>query len=77
MLNNVSKTKGFLFKLQKILARPPLIAIYKSFIRFHLDYGGIIYDQVYYVSFQKIEPIQYNGALAITGAIRETPRENF
>ena len=72
VLNKVSKTIGLLSKLQKILPRPPLITIYKSFIRPHVDYGDIIYNQVYNVSFhQKIESIQYN-ALAITGAIRGT-----
>ena len=43
-LNEVSKTIGLLRKPQKILLRPPLITIYKSFIRSHLDYGDIIYD---------------------------------
>ena len=56
VLSKVSKTIGLLRKLQKILPRPPLITIYKSFIRSHLDYGDIIYDQAYNVSFhQKIE----------------------
>ena len=78
VLNKVSKTIGLLRKLQKILPRPPLITIYKSFIRSHLDYGDIIYDQAYNVSFhQKIESIQYNAALAITGAIRGTSREKL
>ena len=78
VFNKVSKTTGLLRKLQKILPRPPLIAIYKSFIRSHLDYGDIIYDQAYNVSFhQKIESILYNAALAITGAIRGTSREKL
>ena len=71
VLNKVSKTIGLLRKLQKILPIPPLITIYKSFIRSHLDYGDIIYDQAYNVSFhQKLESIQYKAALAIAGAIR-------
>ena len=58
--------------------RPPLITIYKSFIRSHLDYGDIIYDQAYNVSFhQKLESTQYNSTLAITGAIRGTSREKL
>ena len=64
--------------LQKILPKPPLITIYKSFIRSHLNFGDFIYDQVYNVSIhQKIERIQYNVALAITGAIRGTSREKL
>ena len=39
---SVRLTIGLLRKLQKILPRPPLITIYKSFIRSHLDYGDII-----------------------------------
>ena len=59
VLNKVSKTIGFLRKLQKILPRPSLITIYKYFVRSDLDYGDIIYDQTYTVFFhQKIESIQ-------------------
>ena len=31
--------------LQNALLKPSLLTIYKSFIRPHLDYGDIIYDQ--------------------------------
>ena len=49
------------------------MTIYKSFIRPHLDYCDIIYDQPNNESFcTKIEHIQYNSALAITGATKET-----
>ena len=78
VLNKVSKTIGLLRKLQKILPRLPLITIYKSFISPDLSYRDIIYDQVYNISFhQKIEPIQYNAALVITGAISGTSREKL
>ena len=73
MLNKVNKTIGLLRKLQNTLPRPSLLTIYKSFIRPHLDYGDIIYDHVYNASFQqKIESIQYNAVLAITGVMRGT-----
>ena len=76
MLNKVNKIIGLLRKLQNTLPRPSLLTIYKSFIRPHLDYGDIIYDQVYNASFQqKAESIQYNAAIAITGAIRGTSKE--
>ena len=56
-------------KSQNIIARNSLLAIYKSFICPHLDYGDIIYHQPNNGSFcQKIEFIQYQAALAITGA---------
>ena len=69
--NKVNKTIGLLRKLQDTLPRTSLITIFKSFIRPHLDYGDIIYDRAYNTSFhQNIESIQYNAALAITGAVR-------
>ena len=77
-LSKISKTIGLLRKLQKILTRAPLLTIYKSFIRLHLDYGDIIYDKAYNRSFhQKLEKIQYNSALAITGARRGTSKEKL
>ena len=55
-----------------------LPTIYKSFIRPHLDYGDIIYDQAYTASFhQKIESVQYNSVLAIKAAIRGTFKEKL
>ena len=48
------------------------------FIRPYLDYGDIIYEQAFNSSFhEKLEPIQYNASLAITGAIRGTSREKL
>ena len=77
-LSKISKTIGLLRKLQKILTRAPLLTIYKSFIRPHLDYGDIIYDKAYNSSFhQNLEKIQYNSALAITGAVRGTSKEKL
>ena len=66
--------------LQKwnILPRPALLTTYKCFIRPHLDYGDIIYDQAYNLSFhQKLKSIQYNAALALTGTIRGSSREKL
>ena len=78
ILNKVNKTIGLLRELQNILPRSALLTIYKSFVRPHLDYGDIIYDQAYNTSFhQKLEPLQYNACLAITGAIRGTSREKL
>ena len=64
---------GVIRKLRHILPIHSLITIYKSFVRPHLDYGDIIYDQPNNESFcNKTERVQYNAALAITGAIRGT-----
>ena len=78
ILNKVNKTIGLLRKLQNILPREPLLTIYKSFVRPHLDYGDVIYDQHYNNSFhQKLESIQYNAALAKISAIRGCSKENI
>ena len=78
IFQKTNKTIGLLRKLQTLLPRAPLITIYKSFIRAHLDYGDMIYDQTFNMSFQqKLETIQYNAALAITGAIRGSSREKL
>ena len=58
IMSKVGKTIGLLRKLQAILLRLSLVTIYKAFIRPHLDYGDIIYDQAYKESFhQKLELI--------------------
>ena len=63
---------------QVVLPRQALIAIYKSFIRPYLDYGDILYDKVFNESFhQKLESIQYNACLAITGAMWGSSREKI
>ena len=69
---------GLLRKLQSILTRTSLLTIYKSFIRPHLDYGDVVYDQPSNDAFSnKLETVQYNAALAITGAIKGTSREKL
>ena len=47
IFQKTNKTIGLLRKLQTLLPRAPLITIYKSFIRPHLDYGDMIYDQTF------------------------------
>ena len=48
------------------------------FTKFNLDYGGVIYDCTCNKSFQNnLELVQYNAALAITGAIRGSSIENL
>ena len=50
----------------------------KLFVWPHLDYDCIIYGQAYTNFFQnKILSIQYNAALAITGAIRGSSRQEL
>ena len=71
-MSKAMKGKGVIQKLNKTLSSYSLILIYKSYVRTHLDYVDIIYDQPNNESFtQKIERIPYKAVLAITGAISE------
>ena len=77
--SKVNKTKGLLCKLQDTLPRrTSLISIFKSFVRPHLYYVDVIYDQAYNTWFHwNIKSTQYNAALAIRGALRGTSREKL
>ena len=73
-------TKGFNFirKMNLLLPRSSLLTIYKSFVRPHLDYGDVIYDQSNNARMSdKIESVQYNAALAITGTIRGISKDKL
>ena len=77
-IHQTSKGVGLLQKLQTFLPRNSLLTIYKLFIKLLLDYADVIYDQPSNTSFsKKIELVQYNGALAITGAIKGSSREKL
>ena len=74
----VNETVALLRKFQNINQKSALLTIYKCFVRTHLDYGDIIYDQAFNNCFhQNAHSLQYNAALAITGAIRGTSREKI
>ena len=44
-ITKTNKGTGLIRKLANVLPRQSLITIYQSFIRPHLDYGDIMYDQ--------------------------------
>ena len=65
-------------KLNLSLPRSSLLTVCKCFISSYLDYGDVIYDQPNISSLaNKIESVQYNVALAITGAIRVISKEKL
>ena len=65
-------------KLNLLLPRSSLLIVYMYFIRPDMDYGDVIYDQPNLSSLtNQIESVQYNAALVITGAIRETSKEKL
>ena len=77
-INKANKGIGIIRKLNNILPRSALLTICRSFIRPHLAYGDVIYDQPENESFSsKIESVQYNVSLAITGTIRGTSQEKL
>ena len=78
---NIKKANNGIIVFKKLNLSLPcssLITIYKSFVRPHLDYGYIFYDQTNNVSLSdKIESVQYNAALAISGAIKGISKEKL
>ena len=76
--NKANKGIGIINKVRNFVSRESLLTIYKAFVRPHLDYGDIIYDRPGNATFsEKLESIQYNACLAITGCIRGTSREKM
>ena len=69
---------GLIRRLSVNLPCNALLTIYKSFVRPHLDYGGILYDKPSNDNFQsKMEKVQYRACLTITGGIQGTSREQL
>ena len=75
IITKASKGVGVIKKLNNVLPRKALLTICKSFVRFHVDYGDILYHQPYNESINsKLESIQYNATLAIIGVMKGTSR---
>ena len=53
ILSKTNRTIGLLRKLQSLLPRAALITIYKAFVRPHLDYGDVLYDQAFNALFHE------------------------
>ena len=69
---------GLFREFQQILPRSSLLTTYKTFIKSWLDYANMIFDPAYNSTFHdKLESIQYNASLAITGAIRGTSTKKY
>ena len=77
-LKKVTKRINLLQKLNITLSRSSLLIIYKSFIRPHLGYGDIVFDQPNNSSLsEKTESLQHNAALGIIGAIKSSSKEKL
>ena len=76
-INIHTHTRARARKLQN-LPRITLITIYKAFVRPHLNYGDISCDQAFNSSFHdRVESVQYNACLVITGAIMGISKEKL
>ena len=77
-ITKCNKIIGLMKKLSLILSRKSLLTIYKSFVRPNLDYADIICNKPLNKSLKrKIEVVQYNAALIITGAFKGTRRDKI
>ena len=77
-ISKANKGIGLIKRLYTYLPRKSFLNIYKAFIRPHLDYGDVIYDQPHNDTLcRMIESVQYNAALAITGTIKGSSRERL
>ena len=78
ILSKVNKSIGLLHKSQSVLPRSSLLTIYKTFVHSHFGYADVVYDQSYTSSFhEKLESIQQNAALVVTGAVRGSSSEKL
>ena len=77
-LYKVNKGISVIKKLRHTSQIKSLLTICKAFLRRHIDYGDIVYDQSSNEPFcKKLESVQYKAALAITSAIQDISREKI
>ena len=73
VLTKVNKAVGVFRKLPNLSPKTTPISIFEALIRSYIDHGEVLYDQIFNNSFkEKLESIQYNACLNLTGAIRGT-----
>ena len=78
VLSKLNRTIGLLRKLQNLLPRKTLITIYKAFVRPHLGYGDVLFNQALNASsHEKLESMQYNACLALAGTIRGNSKKKL
>ena len=77
-INKCKKIIGTMRRLSMRLSRKSLLTIDESFVRPLLDYADIIYYKPCNETFkEKLEAVQYNACLAITGALSGTSQEGI
>ena len=76
-ISRCNKIIGIMKRLTMALSRKSSLTIYKYFVRPLLDYVDICDKPVNEFFKRKLQTVQYNASLVITGAIRETSQERF
>ena len=77
-IKKATKGVNVIRKMNLLLLGSYLLTIYKSFVSPHFHYRDVIYDQPNNSRMSdKIETVQYNAALSITGTVRGTPKEKL
>ena len=77
-IKKCNKSIGLIRRLSITLPRNALLTIYKSFVRPHLNYGGILYDNPNKENLQnKSEKVLYRACLSITSAIQGTSKDKL
>ena len=77
-MNKCNKSISIIKKLSLTLSRNSLLTICKTFVRPILHYANIIYDKPLTGSLKdKLEMVQYNAALVISGAFNGTSRDRI
>ena len=80
MLFTKVRTQLLVFNASSISILPwaTLVTILQTFVRPDLDYGDVLYNQAFHSAFhEKLESFPYNACLAITGAIKDTSRDQL
>ena len=78
MLTKVNRTIGLLRNFNKYYLDHLWLSFTKLSSDKYVDYGDVIFDHAFNNSFhQRLEYIQYNAVLAITGVIRGTSKKNL
>ena len=76
LLSKINRTIRLLRKRQNFLPREVLTTIYKAFVRPHLDYGNVLFDQNFNTpSHEKLEYTMFT--FALTGRISCTSKEKL
>ena len=71
MILKANKDIELITMLCRCLSKIYLLTIYKALISPYLDYGDVVHDYPENASFmQKLETVQYNASLAMTGCFR-------